>query len=64
MLPPDLHERLSQLSFWRQPGYSRAHLVRHANAGAGDADGAAKLVIASADEVSEPDLLPELHRLP
>ncbi|AXV78700.1 MULTISPECIES: sulfotransferase family protein [Ralstonia solanacearum species complex] len=64
VLPPDLHERLSQLSFWRQPGYSQAHIVRHANAGAGDADGAAKLVIASADEVSEPDLLPELHRLP
>ncbi|WP_425219322.1 sulfotransferase family protein (plasmid) [Ralstonia solanacearum] len=66
VLPPDLHERLSQLSFWRQPGQSRAHLVRQVNAhaGDGDSDGAVRLVIASADEIGEPDPLPELHRLP
>ncbi|WP_197339583.1 sulfotransferase family protein [Ralstonia solanacearum] len=64
VLPPDLHERLSQLNFWRQPGHSRAHLVRQVHADAGDGDGAARLVIASADEISEPDQLPELHRLP
>ncbi|MDC6292092.1 sulfotransferase family protein [Ralstonia pseudosolanacearum] len=62
VLPPDLHERLSQLSFWRQPGYSQAHLVRQVDAGADD--GAARLAIVTADDMSEPDPLPALPSLP
>lgn len=63
VLPPDLHARLSQLNFWRQPGYSRAHLVRQVDAGAGDSDGAARLAIVTADDMSEPDPLPALPSL-
>ncbi|BCL93937.1 sulfotransferase family protein [Ralstonia pseudosolanacearum] len=62
VLSPDLHERLSQLSFWRQPGYSQAHLVRQVDAGADD--GAARLAIVTADDMSEPDPLPALPSLP
>lgn len=48
VLPPDLHDRLVQLNFWRQPGYSQAHVVRRAGPGAGGGrDHAEKLVIES-----------------
>jgi sulfotransferase len=48
VLPQDLHDRLVQLNFWRQPGYSQAHIVRRAG------DHADRLVIESAAQESRP----------
>jgi sulfotransferase len=66
VLPPDLRDRLSQLNFWRQPGYSQAHVVRpdHSNA-SGGTDDTEKLVIQSAAQEGLPHRLDTgLHSLP
>lgn len=63
VLPPDLHDRLAQLNFWRQPGHTRAQIVRRVGSGAGGgSDPAARLVIESAGRASQPrQLNAELH---
>lgn len=35
VVPPDLRDRLSQLNFWRQPGYDQVHVVRRSSFDAG-----------------------------
>ena len=65
VLPPDLHDRLVQLNFWRQPGYSQAHIVRRAGPGtSGGSEHAGGLVIESAAQESRPlQLNTGLHSL-
>lgn len=56
VLPPDLRDRLAQLNFWRQPGYSQVQFVRRAGSG---------LAIESAANEGEPHHLNTgLHSLP
>lgn len=56
VLPPDLHDRLDRLNFWRNPaGHSNAHIIRHIAATTrDDQDAGTGLIVGCATGATDP----------